>query len=104
MLLTHKSPRRVQDIKASRKVLLLHFPYNGCEFQVDSSSLTLIAGRALKITRQQFNDEAVSDQIWRAVDNSFVTFTAEEFLVFAEAADEYVEQVFQQSWIDIDAI
>ena len=102
MLLTHKSPRRVQAIKAHRNIALLHFPYNGCEFQVDPSSLTLIAGRALKITRQQLNGEPVSDQTWRAVDNSFVTFTAEEFLAFAEAADEYVEQVFQQSWAEID--
>ena len=87
-----------------RNYRLKNFFYSpkGVAFQVDSVSLTLIAGRALKITRQQLNGESVSHQTWRAVDNSFVTFTAEEFLAFAEAADEYVEQVFQQSWAEID--
>ena len=102
MLLKHNSPRRIPLIKEKREQKLQQFEYNGCEFQVDPSSLTLIAGRALKITRQQLNNEPVTNQTWRTVDNSFVTFTAEEFLAFAEAADEYVEQVFQQSWAEID--
>ena len=102
MLLKHNSPRRVPMIKEQRASALLHFSYGGHEFQVDPSSLTFIAGRALKITRQQLNNGPVTNQTWRTVDNSFVTFTAEEFLAFAEAADEYVEQVFQQSWAEID--
>ena len=104
MLLKHKSPRRIPLVKEQRANDLLNFHYvpKNATFQCDPTSMTLIAGRALKITRCQLNNELVENQVWRTTDNLFVTFTPNEFLNFAEAADEYVEQVYNQSWQQID--
>ena len=102
MLLKHNSPRRIPYIKEQRNTALNNFEYMGNTFQCDPTSLTLISGRALKITRQQLNNEPVENQVWRTTDNLFVTFTPNEFLEFAEKADAYVEQVYSQSWQQID--
>ena len=102
MLLKHESPRRIPFIKEKRDRELREFEYNGSTFQVDPTSLTLISGRALKITRCQLNNERIGNQVWRTSDNQFVTFTPDDFLEFAEAVDEYVEQVYAESWQKID--
>ena len=102
MLLKHKSPRRIEYIKEQRNGALNNFEHMNSTFQCDPVSMILIAGRALKITRQQLNNEPIKNQVWRTADNLFVTFTPNEFLEFAEAADAYVEQVYSQSWQQID--
>ena len=98
------APRNKGKTFGLRNNRLKNFYYSPKEavFQADPVSLTLIACRALKITRCQLNGKSVSDQVWRTTTNTFVVFTPEEFLAFAEAADEYAEQVFQQSWAELD--
>jgi hypothetical protein len=66
--------------------------------------LTLIAGRALKLTRCQLQGKEIPTQWWRSTDNVMVAFTAEQFLEFAEEADSYVEQVFAESWQKLDNV
>ena len=104
MLLKHNSPRRIPLIKEKRETALRNFYYapKKSNFQVDERSLTLIAGRALKLTRWQLEGAAIPIQEWRSVENQMVQFTAEEFLGFAEAADTYVEQVFRASWQEMN--
>jgi hypothetical protein len=72
-------------------------------FQCDPTSMTLIAGRALKLTRWQLEGQPPTNQWWRTSDNNAVQFTCEEFLAFAEAADAYVEQVYVQSWAELNS-
>ena len=104
MLLKHNSPRRIPFIKERRGHALLNFYYapKNATFQCDPTSMTLIAGRALKLTRWQLEGIEIPCQEWRSTNNSVIQFTGEEFLTFAEAADAYVEQVFRESWAQID--
>ena len=56
-----------------------------------------------KLSRfKHLNNEQVENKVWRTTDNLFVIFTPNEFLDFAELADNYVEQVYSQSWQQID--
>ena len=73
-------------------------------FQVDQKSLGLIAGKALKLTRKQIANEPLPSVEWRTTDNQVVEFTGEEFLSFADAAEEYAESVYKQVWAKKDAV
>ncbi len=106
MLLKHKSPRRIPWIKEQKILALFNYYYAPKQktFQCDPTSMTLIAGRALKLTRWQLQGIEIPLQEWRTTDNVMVQFTPEEFLAFAEAADAYVEQVYRDSWAEMDSI
>lgn len=71
-------------------------------FQCDPISITLIAGRALKLTRMQIANNTMPDVRWRTTDNQFCIFTGAEFIDFAEECDAYVEQVYAQSWQEMN--
>lgn len=93
MHIKHKAPDLGARVAAWREQMLKDgFEWGGERFQVDEASAAAIARKALRVMHLPGEVE------WRAVSNRMVRFTAEEFLAFAAAADDYVESVMAQSW------
>jgi hypothetical protein len=65
------------------------YTYNGKVFQIDLNSRTSISG---KVVYLQVNTQ-VDTLYWKATDNNVVTFTREEFFVFASAVSDYYENL-----------
>lgn len=80
------------------------FVFNGHEFQVDPKSASLIGNRALKIIKRKLLEEEIEPFQWRLKDNTFYTFDSDEFLIFAEEVDVYVESVMKEKWNKKDTI
>lgn len=80
------------------------FNYKGNDFQVDEKSARLIGSRALKILKRKMLGETVEPFQWRLKDNTFYTFDSEEFLLFSEAVDEYLESIMKENWEKEDSI
>lgn len=74
------------------------FSWGGSVFQTRDKDLTLISGRATKILAKRSLGESLPDFYWRTEDNSVYLFSADEFLRFAIAVDEFVEQKYIESW------
>lgn len=99
MLINHQSYRDSQHWAAYRAKLLASFEYSPkVVFQVDPTSLGLIAGKALKLTRKQIANQPLPIVEWRTTDNQIALFTGEEFLLFADAAEEYAESIYKRVW------
>lgn len=93
MRINHKAPDSKERVAAWRAQMLKDgFEWGGERFQVDEASAAAIARKALRVLHLP------SEVEWRAVSNRMVRFTAEEFLAFAVAADDYVESVMAQGW------
>lgn len=100
MIISHKSPDKSRRVNEARQQdIAAGFTWQGNIFDIDPDSLTLIAGRALRLTL----DPSINELVWRSKDNHNVTFTRDEFLAFAQAADSHVEQIFKDSWSQKDA-
>lgn len=99
MNIHHKSPHASGRTAEWRgNTLEQPFPWEGSWFQVDTESQAGIARRALVVLKQvALGRETVSVK-WRTQDNRFHTFTAEEFLAFAEAVDNHNETVMEAGW------
>jgi hypothetical protein len=65
------------------------FLFDSTLFQIDLNSRTSISG---KVVYLQVNTQ-VDTVYWKAMDNSVVTFTTAEFLVFASAVSDYYENL-----------
>lgn len=101
MIISHKSPDKGARVNGQRQqAIAAGFIWGGHTFDVDSTSLTLIAGRALRLTI----DNSVCHTEWRTKDNQMAHFTREQFLEFALAADAHIEHLYQQSWELKDAV
>ena len=59
---------------------------------------------ALKLVKRKLLDEVIEPFQWRLKDNTFYTFSSDEFLVFAEEVDVYVESVMKEKWDKKDFI
>ena len=100
MLLKHNSPNALLRLRQRREEILRKgMPYNGYHFQADPSSMTLVAGRALRITQAKLANETIPDFTWRTTENAMYCFNADEFLEFADLMDQWVEERFQESWV-----
>ena len=88
------------------------FTWNGNTFQSTEADQALIAGRATKLTtlltlgRVQLTDNSYADEngatralVWRTAGNVNVQFTVQEFLDFAIAMDEFIEDMYQAAWV-----
>lgn len=101
MQINHVTPAEITSgrKKQSRAAAIAAgFEWQGNVFQTRSADLSLIAGRATKVAAQKALGELVPDFQWRAQDDTMVTFTGDDFLRFAIAVDEFVEQEYQKSW------
>lgn len=67
-------------------------------FQTDLISRTNVSGRVGKITARKALGLQVEDFTWRNSTNDHISFTANEFLLFGIAMDEFIEQQYQDSW------
>lgn len=67
-------------------------------FQCRPEDMTLIAGKVLTLTRKQIAGAPLPEVYWRCSLNNMVHFTGEEFLSFAEAAEQFVEATYMNSW------
>lgn len=98
MIINHKSPTKKQRYNTLRDSRIASgFTWKGVQFQTDERSQQLIASRALKLVKRQLLNEECPPFVWIASDNSKYTFTAEEFLAFAEGVDKHVESIFLES-------
>lgn len=92
------------------------FTWNGNTFQSTAADQALIAGRATKLTtlltlgRVQLTDSSYIDEsgdtrplVWRSLDNINVSFTVQDFLDFAIAMDEFIEDMYQAAWPQVIA-
>lgn len=99
MLIKHSSPQRSARVNQVRdQKIAAGFEWEGATFQTGAADLRNVAGRVGKITAKLALSESVPDFTWRSADNQDVQFTAEGFLRFAIALDEWVEQQYQASW------
>ena len=99
MIITHSTPNRIQRANDFRdRKLEAGYLWGTHVFQIDSTSQGMITGRASKILSVKSRGEVCPDFFWRAMDDSLVLFTQDEFLAFAEEVDDYVESVYQESW------
>lgn len=99
MILAHKAQEPELLLKQDKQKLIHKgFLYDGHNFQIDDHSLLLISGRALKLTRKQLAGIPLPNVEWRTTGNTFVEFTGEEFLAFAEAAEQYYESILRSIW------
>ncbi|WP_299202585.1 hypothetical protein [uncultured Amphritea sp.] len=74
------------------------FAWGGSTFQTRPQDLTLISGRATKILALKYFNELHPDFYWMTEANTPHLFTPDEFMRFAIAVDEFVEQKFIESW------
>jgi hypothetical protein len=103
MIISHESPTKNKRYNAQRDSQIQSgFTWAGSTFQIDPSSILVIAGRAVKIIKRQLLEEAVPDFYWRTLDDQFYVFTATEFLEFADAVDAHVESIYAESWAGKD--
>lgn len=70
----------------------------GAVFQTRPKDLTLISGRVTKILALSYFGEVHPDFNWLKEDNMPYLFTPDEFMRFAIAVDEFVEQKYINSW------
>jgi hypothetical protein len=95
---------RVKDIAKG-------FEWADKTFQIESEDIKLISGRTAKltillqageVTRESTEYVDLTGEVrkimWRAADNTDVYFTVGEYLTFAQAIDEYIEDIYQKSW------
>ncbi|MHB0820132.1 DUF4376 domain-containing protein [Stutzerimonas stutzeri] len=68
------------------------FDWCGVKFQADAASRQAIAARSLRAQRTGLPVE------WRASDNSSFSFSADEFIAFADAIDSFAESLMVESW------
>lgn len=93
MRINHKVPDAKARVAAWREQVLRDgFEWGGERFQVDAASAAAIARKAMRVLHLPGEVE------WRASSNRMVRFTADEFLAFAVAVDDYVESVMARSW------
>lgn len=78
------------------------FVWNGSRFQVDSESQRLIASKALSVIKAQLSETVYGTIKWRTFDNLFHEFSPEEFLLFATAVEQHIENILYTSWNAID--
>lgn len=104
MKITYNAPDRSKRFRDARNCKLDDpFTWNGSGFQINFKSQFHIATRALNILKAQINNDPLPNLVWRTVDNTFYQFTdADEFLAFATAVDNHVEQIMFESWQHID--
>ena len=74
---------KISTVNSLRDSKLDTFVYNGVEFQTRPTDRENILGESLKIALGKTDDIS-----WIASDNSTVTFTATEFVAFANAVGE----------------
>lgn len=91
-------------VKEQQAIRETTFTFNGHEFQVDTESINLIGNRALKVIKRKMLGEEIEPFQWRLKDNTFYTFGSDEFLVFAEEVDVYVESVKKEKWSKLDTV
>jgi hypothetical protein len=109
MYLAEKAKQTKRD---RAKEIAKGFTWANKTFQIDSDDLKLIAGRTAKLNILLQSGNVTLDStgytdlsgttreiVWRALDNTTVNFTVREFLTFAQAVDEYIEDIYQKSWI-----
>lgn len=93
MLIRHATVDRRAKANEFRDALLAAgYNWKGAVFQIDAASRSAIAARALKVFR---NPEAV---VWRTTANEDYPFSAEDFLLFADGVETFVESVMQKCW------
>ncbi|SDZ94122.1 protein of unknown function [Marinobacterium iners DSM 11526] len=103
MIISHKSPDKKERFNDARDAQLKDgIDWNGYRFQVDERSQLRIARRALKLIKRQLLGESIEPFIWRTADNGFVTFSASEFLQFADAVDSHDEGIMAAAWAGKD--
>lgn len=95
---TNINPRSERKKHLRQDEIEAGFTWGGDEFQTRAQDLTLIVGRVAKILASKALNETLSNFEWRCADDTFHNFTPEEFLKFAIAADEFVEQKYLDSW------
>lgn len=98
-LLQEYKEQKVSQINSLRDSKLNTFVYNGVEFQTRPTDRENILGEALKIALGK-----TDDIIWIASDNSIVTFTATEFVAFANAVGEAKRECIFKGRMMKDAI
>lgn len=76
-------------IKRTKRKLRVEegFTYNDKVFQIDDVSRTNIAGKYNRVV----GDSAITTVRWKALDNTVVEFSREEFIQFAFAVSDYYE-------------
>ncbi|MBM7454453.1 hypothetical protein HNR62_000282 [Oceanisphaera litoralis] len=100
MKIQHKTPDKSLRVNVIRQQQIdAGFQWGGWAFDIDPGSLTLIAGRALRLTL----DPSISSVSWRTQDNQIAVMTREEFLAFAQGADAHIDALFKQSWLAKDS-
>lgn len=85
--------RRAKAHELRDEKLATGFTWRGARFQVDAGSRLAIAARAMRVQR---TGETVVE--WRTVENEAYPFSGEDFLAFADAADEFAERVMVETW------
>lgn len=101
MQIVHKAPEPIawQRVKERRTANIASgFEWDGHVYQTGPDDLRNVSGRVGRITAQQALGDPVPDFTWRTLDNADVLFTAQQFLRFAVALDEWIEQQYQESW------
>lgn len=93
MLIQHSAvDRRAKANELRDAKFTAGYSWKGAVFQIDSASRGAIAARALKAYR---NPEPVT---WRTIANEEYPFSAEDFLAFADAVDDYAESLVKECW------
>ena len=98
-LLQEYKEQKVATVNGLRDSKLDTFTYNGVEFQTRPTDRENILGESIKILMGK--DEDIS---WIALDNSVVTFTAQEFVTFANAVAENKRECIFKGRMMKDAI
>jgi len=74
--------------------------YNGHNFQIDPDSQRLIASKALRLQLEPDNTNPV---YWRSRANEMVEFTPAEFIEFAKAVSDRVEEIMMASFSSLSS-
>ena len=114
MLLKHETPPALvsQRKKKSRGLAIdSGMVWAGNTWQTEDTDRVNVAGRASKLnslvtlgraglgdTSYVDSDGVVRPLVWRTLGNDNVSFTVQEFLEFAIAVDEFVENKYFESW------
>ena len=105
MQISHSRPAEVSlKLKKQQRIIAIDagFDYevDGVihSFQTEPAARSNVTGRAAKRTAKRSLGQPVPDFQWRNTANVMVNFTGEQFLEFAIAMDEFVEQQYQNSW------
>lgn len=87
------------DPKVYRAITIADgFIWKGNTFQIDSSSQTFIAAKALSIIKARLTDTIINPIVWRTMDNDFYEFTPDEFLEFSSGVEAHIESILKTSW------